>query len=78
MLKVNYYLIYQDSSVDEGSRTIIVGPFENKNDRQTVRNNHESNNGGCWSVGIYDWEFAGEVDGQVTHFPIESPHKLLN
>lgn len=73
-----HYLIYQDSSVDEGSRTIIVGPFATPDDRAAVRGSHKHNSGGGWGSGGYGWECAGDIDGQVSGFDIESPHELLN
>lgn len=75
---MKHYLIYQDSSVDEGSRTIIVGPFARREDRTVIRRSHELNSGGGWAVGPWDYGYAGEIDGEVFGFPIESPYELLD
>lgn len=73
-----YYLIYQDSSIDEGSRTIIVGPFKNGASREAIKQAHSKNVGGCWSVGVFEWCCLGEIDGEVRGFDISSPLELLD
>lgn len=72
-----FYLIYQDSSIDEGSRTMFVGPFATADDRDVVRRLHAANSGGGWARGHNDWSCVGAIDGEITGVDLDSPHELL-